>query len=353
MADRLPGPLRFQEAYFPRPWGGRRLADLFGKPLPADTPIGEAWLVADHPIHTSVALGGPRPGATLSELLADAPEAVLGSVARPRADGRFPLLLKLLDARETLSVQVHPDDALARALGEPDGGKTELWHVVAAEPGAELLLGNPPGEEPARWLDDPVRLARGLPRRAAAPGEVYYVPAGTTHAIGAGLLIAEIQQNSDLTYRVHDWERRDAEGRPRALHLEKAARAMRATGADALPLTPLIHEAGGLRHEVYLCCAHFAAERISTRLGGTRETGGRSFHLLLGLEGAPDIAAGGPALPLPPGAALLVPGGQPRYSATGSGTWLDFYVPDAALDVSGPLLAAGHGAEAVSGIIRG
>lgn len=354
MSDNPIGLLQFHEAFLQKPWGGQRLATHFGKNLPADKSIGEAWLVADHPAHESVVSTGPHAGTPLSALMASHPAALLGSAAKPRADGRFPLLLKLLDARETLSVQVHPDDALAAELGESDGGKTESWYILAADPGSPVYIGTPvpnPGERVEELLagDD---IAARLPRRDARPGEAYFLPAGTLHAIGGGLLLAEIQQNSDLTYRVHDWGRVDAEGRSRELHLAKAARALRATGVGAMPRTPLQYSAGNLRHDLLHACPHFAVERIGTARRGHRDTGGRSFHILLGLAGLPSITAGADTVSLAPGCAVLVAGAQAGYGVEGGGTWLDYYVPDPVADLESPLRAAGLGPAALDAALR-
>jgi hypothetical protein len=207
MSTVLPGMLRFEEAYQPRPWGGHRLATALGKPAPTDTPIGEAWLVSDHPSHVSRVAEGPWAGHTLHEILKAVPEALLGTLARPTPQGRFPLLLKLLDAAEPLSVQVHPDDHHALRLGEPDVGKTEMWYVLDADPQSCLYCGLHADTTPEQLTQGIHNggLVEHLITFPATPGASVFVPAGTIHAIGAGILIAEIQQNSDLTYRLYDW----------------------------------------------------------------------------------------------------------------------------------------------------
>ena len=139
------GLLHFDEGYFDRIWGGQRLATLFGKDIPRDRPMGEAWLVSDHAVHVSTVDEGPHAGRTLRDLLKERPESILGTRAQLTVHGRFPLLLKVLDANDVLSVQVHPDDECAKRLDEPDVGKTEMWHVLHADPGSDLICGLDPG----------------------------------------------------------------------------------------------------------------------------------------------------------------------------------------------------------------
>nr|HPK00742.1 class I mannose-6-phosphate isomerase [Candidatus Hydrogenedentota bacterium] len=220
--------LRFKERYYERVWGGQKLKALFGKPFPDNVPVGEAWLISDHPGDESVIDGGFWKGQTLQALLAADARALLGANARTTPAGRFPLLLKLLDAAESLSVQVHPDDACAERLGEPDVGKTEMWSVLQAEPGSELIYGLKPevGREAFSNAVANGDIEPLLNRFPVQAGDSVFVSAGTVHAIGAGVVLAEIQQNSDLTYRIHDWGRLDSDGQPRTLHLEKALEAI-------------------------------------------------------------------------------------------------------------------------------
>lgn len=225
-SDQL-GPLRLRPVLVDKPWGGRRLATL-GRDLPPDRLIGESWEVADldpaqttQPDPCSRVAEGPYAGATLAELIRTHGDALLGDVA-PTAGGRFPLLVKLLDAREHLSVQVHPPAAWV-ADHPDDHLKTETWVVVAADPGADLLLGLADGVTPGM-----LRAAAGTPamvpllrRVPARVGDVHHLEAGLVHALGAGVLVAEVQTPSDTTFRLYDWT--EEHGRtPRDLHLEEA-----------------------------------------------------------------------------------------------------------------------------------
>lgn len=353
MSTVLPGLLRFEEAYQPRPWGGQQLANTLGKPAPRDTPIGEAWLISDHPSHESRVADGPWAGHTLHQILRAVPDALLGSLAQPTPHGRFPLLLKLLDAAEPLSVQVHPDDHHAQRLGEPDVGKTEMWYVLDAAPGSRLYCGLCEDTTPEHLVDGVKTgaIVDQLIHYAATPGVSVFVPAGTVHAIGAGILIAEIQQNSDLTYRLYDWGRTDAQGQPRELHVDKSVAVTKFGQAPAIG-NGLAYTAHGIEHTILGACPYFAGERLAISGGETRRpTGARSFHLLLGVSGNIALRCDGDAQPLPPGQALLVPGNAQEFTIQGQGTLLDYYVPSITEDILQPLTAAGHPQAAINALL--
>lgn len=212
-------PLMFQPRFKERVWGGRRLETLFGKNLPRDVPIGESWEVADRPGDESVIAHGPLAGRTLRAVMQERRDDILGEAAVAAA-GRFPLLCKILDAREKLSLQVHPP-AHASHLGEP---KTEMWYIAAAEPGAELFVGLRSGvtREAFERAISSGRVADCFHRVPVRTGDAMFLPSGRVHAIGAGLVIFEIQQNSDTTFRVHDWDRVGLDGRPRELHVPQS-----------------------------------------------------------------------------------------------------------------------------------
>lgn len=352
MSADLPSLLRFEEAYFDRVWGGRKMQSLLAKPVPEGRTIGEAWLVADHPVHESVAASGAYKGWTLRRLLESFPDHILGACPRLTPSGRFPLLLKILDAAEPLSVQVHPDDAAALRLGEPDAGKTEMWYVLDSDPGSELICGL--DERVTReTLFDAIaqgRVAELLQSFPAPKGTGVFVSARTVHAIGSGFLLAEIQQNSDLTYRVYDWDRDGLDGKPRPLHLKKAGEVIDfgAVHPGAAPV--LTYEEGGSLCRVIGACPYFAAELRRIEGSHTRGTEGRSFHLLLAESGPLEITSGGEREILAPGQALLVSGASRMFSAEGDGSLLDYYVPDLAEDIQRPLLAAGHSREDIASL---
>ncbi len=210
---RRPILLRLRPIAVERVWGGRRLASALGRRLPAGMRVGESWEVSDIEGQASVIADGPSAGRTLRDVIGEP----------------FPLLVKWIDAREDLSVQVHPDDRLARKLERQPRGKTEAWVVVEADPGARLVLGfragvRRPNIREACRNGTIVSLLRRVKVRR---GDVVFSPAGTVHSIGGGLLLLEVQQSSDTTYRLYDWGRVGLDGLPRELHLEKGTRALR------------------------------------------------------------------------------------------------------------------------------
>ncbi len=342
--------LRFEETYFERIWGGDRLRGALKKPTPSTTVIGEAWLISDHAQCESRVTEGPQQGKTLRTLLSENASAILGRHAHRTPHGRFPLLLKLIDAGDVLSVQVHPDDEDAARLGEPDIGKTEMWHVLDAEPGAELICGLTPDTTAAAFqqaLSDR-RVKECMMRFPAPPDTNVFVPAGTIHAIGAGILLAEIQQNSDLTYRVYDWDRVEASGKPRTLHVEKALEVIRFEDGHQGPNVPLDYERDGAVCRVLAACRYFAAELITLAGSFTRPLLGGSFHLLLVKHGPLTVQGENTEYALQAGEAVLVPGSLDRFTLQGTGSMLAYYIPDLIRDIEEPLLRAGHSRESIA-----
>lgn len=213
-------PLRFRPYLRPMVWGGRDLADLLGKALPTQEPYGEAWEISDHRSHRSAITSAEAPAATLRELMETEGTALLGEAI----EGAFPWLVKFLDARDWLSVQVHPDDEAVKQLWPGEGGKTEAWFVLAAQPGSRVYAGLKPGvdEQVLRQALAEGTAAECLHSFLPRAGDCLFLPAGTVHAVGGGVLMAEVQQTSDATFRLYDWDRRDAQGRSRQLHIEEA-----------------------------------------------------------------------------------------------------------------------------------
>lgn len=215
----LTAPLTFKPFFVERMWGGRRLESEFGKKLPLQKRIGESWEIVDRPEAQSVVANGPLKGKTLHDLWTQHRKQIFGDA--PDAP-RFPLLLKLLDAHESLSLQVHPPEQFAGKLGgEP---KTEFWYVAAAGPAAELLIGfrKPCSRDQFEKALREGRAADYVHKIPVRRGDAAFLPAGRLHAVSAGNLLIEIQQNSDTTYRVFDWNRVDDKGKQRQLHIEQA-----------------------------------------------------------------------------------------------------------------------------------
>jgi mannose-6-phosphate isomerase len=227
-------PLKFRPIYKERIWGGTRLAGLFGKPLPSGAKIGESWELSDLPGDESVIESGELAAMTIGEAARMYPAEIVGS---KDFAGQFPLLLKLLDAEDVLSVQVHPDEEACRRRGKGQP-KTECWYIISAAKGSVIYKGLKPGVTrvafEAAVADGTV--ADLLNKIVVVPGECHLLPAGTPHAIGAGLVIAEVQTPSDTTYRVFDWNRVDATGKPRESHVQDAMESIH-FGYHELPVT--------------------------------------------------------------------------------------------------------------------
>ena len=213
-------PLKFEPIYKQRIWGGQKLRQVFGKELPPGEKIGESWELADLPEDKSVIANGELAGQTLRSAIEQYPKEITADVNFPLP---FPLLIKILDAEDVLSVQVHPDPATCRRMGKGEP-KTECWYIIAAEPGAVIYKGLKKGVMKEQFAEaiEKGTVAEMLVKVPVEQGQCHFLPAGTAHAIGPGLLIAEIQTPSDTTYRVFDWNRLDDAGRARELHIEQA-----------------------------------------------------------------------------------------------------------------------------------
>jgi mannose-6-phosphate isomerase len=284
---------------------------VFHRPLPPGV-YAESWEAADRPEGSSTVRNGPLAGHTLGEVTRALGPRLLGAAA-PAAGGAFPLLVKLIDAREQLSVQVHPDEAAcARYGGEP---KTEAWYVLDAAPGAALHAGfaRPVDEAAFRQALDRKAVAALLHAVPVAAGDSIFIPAGRVHAIGAGCLIFEVQQNSNTTYRVYDWDRVGKDGQPRPLHVAQALPVIRWNDVTPATIPARRAPAQGNRLQELLACRWFALDQADLVAPEDCRMDGRSFHLLFAAAGEVTVEAGGAAAPCPAGATCLVPAALGHY----------------------------------------
>lgn len=273
--------IRFRPLYQQRVWGGRSLETLYQRELPtAADPYGESWEIVDREGEQSVVIGGEYAGKTLHELWTQHREEVFGDAVESE---RFPLLIKILDARDDLSIQVHPPQAVADELGgEP---KTEMWYIAQADEGATLYVGQKEGVTRA---DFEKALSNGSVEdvvHAIQPqaGQSIFIPSGRLHAIGAGLVIYEIQQNSDTTYRVYDWNRMGLDGQPRELHVEQSMQCI-----DFDDIEPGMDEPDGA---VLASCEYFQVESYEIPRSGSQASGTESSYAILSVvEGNVTIA---------------------------------------------------------------
>ncbi|MDE5564183.1 MAG: class I mannose-6-phosphate isomerase [Oscillospiraceae bacterium] len=291
-------------------WGGNRLRD-YGKTSDADR-IAESWELSCHPDGESVLPNG----STLTQYLKEHPEAL--GVHCADFD-RFPVLVKLIDAADNLSVQVHPDDAYAMQYeGAP--GKTELWYVIDAQPDAELIYGFREAitkDEFRRAIETHTLLDK-VKRVPVKAGDVFYIPAGTLHAIGKGILIAEIQENSNTTYRVYDYGRVDEDGKPRALHIEKALDVTSLCPTENTVPSPSTAFPEGCTIQTLGACRYFEVMKITVqkqaRLGADT-----SFNHILVLDGTAVLRDGAETLSIRRGDSIFVPAGTEHYSIENTG----------------------------------
>ena len=309
-------PLIFTPTYRRYIWGGRRFDAVFGRDLPPGDDYAESWELVDRGADQSVIATGPLAGTTLGELVRERGGSLLGRHAPQR---NFPLLFKFLDASRDLSVQVHPDDAQAATLTPPDLGKTEAWYVIAAEPGSRVYAGLRAGVS----RDDFAAALRAgrcgdvLHSFEPVAGDCIFIPAGTVHAIGAGLMVAEIQQSSDVTFRLHDWNRPGPDGRPRPLHVEQGLAAATRLG-PVEPVVPVPTADPAVRRLV--ASDYFLFDEV---LPGPvwRVGGDDGCHFLAVLEGAVDLDAAWGLPRLRAGDCVLVPAsaGPQAIAATAAG----------------------------------
>jgi len=253
-----PYPLILKPIFKEKPWGGRRLETLLGKNLPPDVPIGESWELTIRREEESIITNGPLAGKTLFEA---------GELCgmSPVEGNRFPLLIKFIDAQDTLSVQVHPDDEyISLHEDTEDSGKNEMWHILYAGPEASIILGlkERVTQEEIRKALEKKTLEDCLNKVPVKEGDTFFIPAGVVHAIGRGIVLAEIQQNSDITYRLYDWGRVDNQGKSRELHIEKALDVINFSFTDAKRIEEITTYEGKNKKTALVKCSYFVVELL-------------------------------------------------------------------------------------------
>lgn len=323
-------PLRFEPIFKSMLWGGRRLPGFLNRPVPTEDPIGEAWVLSDVDGNASRVADGPLAGKSLRELLAADSRAILGNARL--INGRFPLLLKFIDARQELSVQVHPNDEQAAAKMPGANGKTEAWVVLEANPAtSKIYAGFAEG-----MTGEAFRAAMGqktthqtLHSFTPSPGDCVFLRAGTVHAIGADILLFEVQQTSDITYRLYDWDRIDAKtGRGRDLHIDDGLACSNFASGPCHAVHPPVEVNHAGRREGLVACEYFTLDRHTiaapTRIGAKGQC-----RVIVGIGGSGEIESAGKRypidvgdtvlLPAEIGECLLLPGGDMTYLECGLG----------------------------------
>lgn len=323
-------PLQFAPIFQYRLWGGRRLGELLDTSLPGTGPIGEAWVLSDRGDHPSTVVNGPLKGQTLGQLMLQFPEELMGRLAHRFQ--RFPLLLKFLDVRQMLSVQVHPGNNRPDLLPPGESSKTEAWVVLEADAGSRIYDGLKAGIT----LDKLCRsVALGtlhdqLVRVTPKAGEVFFTPAGTVHSLGDGVVVFEVQQNSDVTFRLDDWGHIDPlTGQPRPLQVEQALASVRLQAGDAGLVTPVLESTLPVKRQRLLSCEHF----IVWRFEGSLPFPVGHPHLprvLVCLRGSGAMLYSDGSIPVARGQVWLLPAiiGVGEFRPNGPVTLLEIAIPE-------------------------
>jgi mannose-6-phosphate isomerase len=300
-------PLRFDPIFQYRLWGGRGLEEFMSMPLPGEGPYGEAWIMSDRDDFSSVVTEGPLKGQTLTQLMRSFPEEMMGSLAEQYK--RFPLLLKFLDCREMLSVQVHPSDSQTGLLPAGEKGKTEAWVVLDADPSSLIYEGLKPGTTPnsLRRAIEEKTVQTVLPSFTPKAGEAILIPAGTVHTLGHGVMVFEVQENSDVTFRLYDWDRIDSKtGKPRDLSVEKAIASIDFSQGVGRPVDPVVEDQNPVHRESLFQCDHFWVWRtfgeVPPTVGGLNDP-----HILVCLEGSGRVQYGDSTYGIRKGEVMLLP----------------------------------------------
>ncbi len=299
-------------------WGGTKLRDVYGKDCDFEK-IAESWELSTHPAGQSRIAGGPFDGLTLGAYIETLGRDILGENGKKFE--QFPVLIKFIDAKDPLSVQVHPSDAYALEH-EGEYGKTEMWYVVDAEPGASLYFGvekEMTQDEFRRRIAENT-LTEALHKAPVQRGDVFFIESGTVHAIGAGILVCEIQQNSNTTYRVYDYGRVGADGKPRELHIEKAVAVSKLTPSDTSAAVRAPEKIPGGQKTLLASCPYFTTEKIE--IDGTvfLEAGERSFLSVVLTEGEAEVAGPENTVPMKAAESVFVPAGTGTVKITGKCT---------------------------------
>jgi mannose-6-phosphate isomerase len=312
-------PLKFKPVYRNYLWGGRNLAKL-GKVLPEEGIVAESWEVSCHPAGLSIVENGAYAGLSLRELIDKEGKAILGGATVSKYGMKFPLLIKLIDANQKLSVQVHPDDGYA-LKNENEFGKHEIWYVISAKPGSRIIYGLTPGTT-REALSQAIRegnIQSRLRDETVVAGDIIDISPGVVHALGEGIMIAEIQQNSNATYRLYDYDRVDASGKKRPLHVEKALEVIDFTPKSWNPVR-IKERAGESAPAIVplLGNTHFKVDFYQIRGEVAERTSPERFAIYTVLEGEGYLQSESGQTVIRGGESVLLPAAMGEFTMTGS-----------------------------------
>lgn len=315
-------PLQFEPILKERIWGGTKLKSVLNKPITSDI-TGESWELSTVEGDVSVVSNGEFKGKSLTELIDDNPNELLGTAVYARFGKQFPLLFKYLDAREDLSIQVHPNDELAKKRHN-SFGKTEMWYVMQADEGARIIVGFKEDSSPKEYLkhleDD--TLVAILDDVKVKPGDVFFLETGTVHAIGAGLVVAEIQQTSDITYRLYDFNRKDAQGNSRELHIDLALDAINYNKVN----TYKSYSKEPNQCNSVLDCPYFTTNFIPLDGKLDLHKTGDSFTVLMCVDGSFEMEYSNTAFQYKKGDTVLIPASLKTFIINGKASILEIYI---------------------------
>lgn len=315
-------PLQFEAILKERIWGGEKLKTLLNKPIISNI-TGESWELSTVEGDVSVVANGEYKGKLLTALINEFPNELLGTAVYKRFGNQFPLLFKYLDAREDLSIQVHPNDELAKARHN-SFGKTEMWYVMQADKDARLIVGFKEDSSSEEYIENlnNKTLVDILDGIKVTPGDVFFLETGTVHAIGAGLVIAEIQQTSDITYRLYDFDRKDAQGNTRELHVDLALDAINYKKVD----TYKTYSKELNQSNTVVDCPYFTTNFIP--LDGDKKvvSTGETFVVYMCVEGGFELEFEGETYKYTQGDTVLLPAAMKNYTLKGKASVLEIYI---------------------------
>nr|WP_294773652.1 type I phosphomannose isomerase catalytic subunit [uncultured Flavobacterium sp.] len=315
-------PLQFEPILKERIWGGTKLKSYLNKPITSDI-TGESWEISTVENDVSIVANGTFKGKSLNELIAEYPTEILGTKVYNQFGTQFPLLFKYLDAREDLSIQVHPNDALAKKRHN-SFGKTEMWYVLQADEEARLIVGFKENASPEEYIEhlNNKTLLEILDTKTVKPGDVFMLNTGTIHALGAGILIAEIQQTSDITYRVYDFDRVDTNGNTRELHVDLALEALNYNKVEA----QRFYEKKANTSNPVIECPYFTTRFIPLDDSISMNKNGDSFTVLMGVEGNFTLTFNGNSYSYEKGSTVLLPACITDFQLSGLASILEIYI---------------------------
>lgn len=343
-------PLKFEHIYKENVWGGSLMKEVLNRDIPSEH-TGESWDIACHEHGTSIVRNGPLKGKSLDEIYQLYKEELIGC---DKLTEKFPLLIKIIDANKRLSLQVHPNDLYAKLIESGDAGKSEMWYVIQAEEDAKITIGLRDGVTKDQFIEAMLNedLSSCIYELPVQAGDIINIPSGLIHAIQEGIMIAEVQQNSDTVYRVYDWDRLDLDGNKRALHLEKALGCIHFEDQYNKKAVLGLEVKDDIKKKVYIANEHFAIEKNYLDSYYLNTSDYNKMVIYMCLEGSYEIHWQEMITEVKKGESLLLPACLGEYELKGNAELLKVYIPDVKKDVIEPLINSGYSKEIIESHIE-